>query len=354
MKFETEHAQAAFKIVDRVGTHAGILSSQFIMLQYTKGRLYMNLTGHAVGSASFPVTEDSGASWTFYLDRRIFGAFLASTQAKTVELKHDNALTLKAGRHKANIPAMSRVVGYSKWKPETVKTINISEDLQTELAMMADYAPITAAADHLSAVYLVKGYGILATDSFCLSAFIDPTISTTFPLPVVFTKLITKDTGTIQTDGNGAGIRFPEGYIYQANSAKSQTDYPLDDIKKVASGALTVKPAVKIPAKRLLEGLAYLNGFVFGSAADVSVELSGKAGEKTIRLSMSSPAGEVHKLLGEFEILASEFSLKWPILKVMPWVTHVASLDEMISCSQKDGHHLLVSGDKKKRILFIA
>ncbi len=355
MTFETDKALAAFKVVDLVGLHAGILSSQFIMLQYSSGKLFMNLTGHAVASTSFPVTGDSGANWTFFLDRRVLGAFLSSTQAKTIDLKMDNTLTLKAGRHRAVVPAMSRVVGYSRWKPDaSVKSIKISDELKTEFSMMADYAPITAAADHLSAVYMVKGYGILATDSFCLSALQDSTIAKTFPLPVVLAKLITGSVDTIQIDGGGAGIRFPEGYVYQASSARSQTDYPLEDIKKVVNGALTTKPAVKIPAKRLLEGLAYLNGFVFGSASDVNVELSGKTGEKVIRLSMSSPAGEVHKLLTESEILVPEFSLKWPLLKVLPWVTHIATLDEKISCAVSADHQLLLAGDKKKRVLFIA
>lgn len=360
MKLEIEACRTAFKIIDQVTSHAGLLSSQFIRLQYSKDKLYLNLSGMAIGSANIPATDGGGTPWTFYMDRRVLAAFLSTTQAKAIELVLEkDSLTLKAGRQKATVAGMSAVAGYTSWKRSpSVKTLKLSEHLKKELGMLANYAPTTSAADHLMAVYLIKGYGILSTDSFCLASCLDSSISETFPLPVVLAQLAAaSQSSQLYIEKAGGGMVFPQGYIYQAVSARTQTDYPMVPVKKVVAARIVDKPMVKLPIKRLAEGFDYLKNFIFGADTGIFVELSGKQADKTLRISMKSPAGEVNKVLSDGEILVPEFSIRWPIAKAGPWVAYQAGIDAdaLVHCGKDaDGAFLTTGTPKKKNLLVIA
>ena len=326
MKLDTDTLRQSFQMIDQVGAHAGLLSSQFIKMTFGD-KLSMNLSGLAIAGTTLPVLEKDPAPWTFYLDRRMLAGILSTTSAKTVSLNLDkDVMTILAGKQKAIIPGISAIVGYSSWKPkDTLKTLKLTDDLRAELNSLADYAPMTAAADHLAAVYMIKGYGIIATDSISLSAYLDSGISETFPLPVILTKLVANNGDALKLDDRGAGIRNAFGYVYQTLNPKCSTDYPLTKVQKAIEAGLAEKTGLEIPIKRLYEGFQYLNSFIFGSAVDVMVEVF--ASPQSTRMVMKTSQGEVRREIPDTKV-SSTLYFKWRYEKVNPWLEHVHSVDE--------------------------
>src|SRR6185369_4668840 len=173
----------------------------------------------------------------------VISAFLNSAKSKVITVEHkDNALLWKSCRQKIVSTAMDAVTGYATWTPAGTK-LALTPTLRKELALHAQYAPLTAAADHLSAVCLCKGYGVLASDSFVVSTCLDKSQPTSMKLPVLLAGLLGGSNGAaVLVDKNGAGIQYTNGYLYQPLAANCITGYPLKKISQVVAERVNVKP----------------------------------------------------------------------------------------------------------------
>lgn len=360
MKLDTNTCLEAFKIVDMVDMQPGMLSSQFVRLTADK-KLRLSLTGVCIGEAVVKLPEPE--AWKFYIDRRVLGAFLASTKAKQISLEHHNGeLRLVAGRQQKVLVSNSEdVSGYTSWsRKESNATLKLSETLRKELKLLAEYAPTTAAADHLSAVNMVKGYGTIGTDSFIIAAYLDPSTAISFPLPVVLTKtLASKQVDELLLNKGGAGVQFSNGYLYQTVVARARTNYPLKKIQGVLNDAQKLKPLLSVDPGKLHEGLTKVKAFVFGSSVDIEVTIEAGKTEDSLQLSLNLVNGSAQvNIAGKY---TGSSPLVFPIDKIAPWIEHIASLKDAktiygsmgegytsLRSSKGNKHHILVCAGKGK------
>ncbi len=352
MKIVTQDLQEAFKVVDQVDTQPGLASSQFLRLEASDTELKLSLTGLCVGYVTCPVEE--GKDWMWYIDRRVVSAFLASAKSKAITVDHkDNALLWKSGRQRITSTAMDAVTGYANWVPSGNK-LALTATLRKELALHAQYAPQTAAADHLSAVCLCKGYGVLASDSFVVATCLDKTQPTSLKLPVLLTSLMGNGAAVL-VDKNGAGIQYSNGYLYQPLATNCVTGYPLKKIAQVVTERSGLKPLLKVKARSFFDTLTHLKNYVFGSITDLLVTCTASKTPGHVNLTLDVISGQAQTAM-EADY-ATEFKLSWNLGKLLPWAEHIASLDgdTVVSCGQKDGCYVFSARiGKPLRMLVIA
>lgn len=357
MKFDTKEIQTAFKIVDQVDTQPGLHSSQFVRLEAKKNILQMSLTGLCISQVSCPIQEP-GQDWIWFIDRRVLQAFLNTAKSKTIIIEHQkDALLWKSGRQKITATPMEPITGYATWEVgKGASKLPLTPELRKELSIHAQYAPVTAAADHLSAVCLCKNYGVLASDSFVIATCLDKTQNSNLKLPVQLASVLAANNGasTALVDKAGTGIQYPQGYLYQPLSTNCITSYPLKKITEVIASHRDVKPVVKIKAKIFFEALTHLKGYIFGAATDSHVTCAASPTAGFASLSLDVVQSNVQtRIAAEFN---TDFKMIWMIAKLLPWVEHIASLDgdSIIACGQKDGCYVFSVRSKQHRILAIA
>jgi len=358
MKVDAKECLEAFQIVDQVDTQPGLLSSQFVYLEGGADELKMSLTGLCTGQASCKI--EGGQKWAWWMDRRVLQAFLKSVKTKTITLDlQKDFLLWKSGRQKVTAAGVAPVSGYASWGASTngATTLTLTPELRKELAIHANYAPTTAAADHLSAVYLCKGYGVISSDSFVVSACLDKSYTTTLPLPVLLTQMLAADNGAasvvIDKDKGGAGVKYKQGYIYQPLSANCISSYPLKKICGVVASQAAEKAVLKVTAKVLMETLTHLRNYIFGSETDLMVICrSTEVPDQTLMtLDVAQGKVETH-MSGTF---SASFQLKWAIAKIFPWVAYIAGIDAEaeISCAANTDCNIFWAKSKNQRRLLI-
>jgi hypothetical protein len=207
--------------------------------------------------------------------------------------------------------------------------------------MLAEYAPITAAADHLSAVYLVQGQGLLATDSFIMAAVLDKKIPETFPLPVLMAKLLVDfpKQKVILQPNRGAALILPQGYLYQTISSRCLKEYPLKTVQKLVTTALTAEAQCQTTLAQLQAGLERMQAFIFGSDLDVFLDFTLKENVGTLAIKL--PQGAVTKKVSLS--FCEPVALRWPAGPVLRWVTYVTKLERkaMVECGFLSPFHFL-------------
>ena len=354
MKLNTAECLEAFQIVDQVDKQPGLLSSQFVRLE-ANGNLKMSLTGLCTGQATCPI--EGSSKWEWFIDRRVLSAFLTSTKAKTITLDiQKNIMLWKSGRQKVAATATAPITGYTTWTPpKGAVTLKLTPELRKELATHATYAPTTAAADHLSAVYLCKGYGILASDSFTVATSLDKTCANTFPLPVLLTSMMATNNGaaSVLVDKTGAGVLYKNGYVYQPLSANCLTSYPLKKICSVIAGRAVVKPVAGVKAKVFAETLTHLKNYIFGSETDLKVTCE-QSVDGQAHMSMEVLQGVAETTMAA--TFKAPFKLTWAIAKVFPWAEYIASVDPeaLISCGRDSDCFIFSASGKPRRLLIVS
>jgi hypothetical protein len=355
MKLVTEELKATFAIVDKVDSHAGLLASQYVKLTFDKAKLAMSLCGLIIGESN--MSTDGSLQGTFFADRRVFGAFLSTAKSKEADLAiKDGQMVMTGGKQKVLLSGVEEVSGYSVWTaPKKAKTISITPILKKELGVISQYAPITAAADHLSAVYMVEGYGIIATDQFNVAVCLDSKVETTVPLPVSLTKLISgMDAKEVVTDANGAGIKLGKGYLYQALSTRL-SEYPLETLQKLVATNSKSPVLASFKLEDLAIGLAYLKSFVFGSGDDAVVEINCAADAMDSLFTLTMAQGKANRKVALASKASKEVTLKWPLLQAMPWIEHLNALDPelTLNCTQGEGNHGLRAKHAGKQYILL-
>ncbi len=330
MKLQTDEFRRAFEIVDLVELNSSVNSTRFVKLVHNHAALRFSMTGLCIAESC--VKTSGRGSWTFYVDRKSLAAFVDTTTVPTIDLVvQDGSLTLQAGDHKTTFMAMAPISGYSHWNPtsEKLQRLKITDGLRNDLKCLSDYAEPGKVADHLSAVYLIEKYGILATDQFVVAACLDPALSATFPLPVALSKLVARKArvATLEVEKIGAAIRFPEGYLYQPISARCGTDYPIRKVQGAVKESQNLKPLMKVKAGELKDAIVYLQAFIFGPEInDAVIHCQNGENMDSILLRLRSVRGEVQITLPG-EISTNELRLKWLVPRVTPWVEYMAELD---------------------------
>lgn len=323
-----EALRQAYGIVNYVPVHPGLLSSQFIRLEYAKGRLRLGLCGLVTAEATLEVTFDHPWENPLQIQRDGLGAFLAHAHTEHFSMEATaQQLILRSGTRRVVLATSADVGGYATWKKgkTTTSIANLPKALIKDLGLLAHYAPITTSADHLSAVYLVEGLGALVTDSFLVAARTHPKSKTTFPLPGVFAGLMANMgvPGGLVLAAAGSGLQFPSGYVYQSNSS-ALDKYPLKRMIALVKSGLAVTPVLTFKTGTLLESLKYLKAFVPGSDTDVMVACRPGPGS-AITLQAQLPQTEASRRLPVADIGALPKDVFWELGPLWPWTAHVGT-----------------------------
>lgn len=325
----TEILKEAYKTLDQVPAIPGLLSSQFIRLRTSTRYLQLNLTG-LVFSEIRVAAEGIESEWIFFLDRRVFGGFLEGVQGEKVTItKNKDQITLKSGRQIIDFSPVPEISGYQKWeRSPKARTVKLSKDLRRDLSMLAHYAPDLAALDHLSAVYLMKGKGLVATDSMTLASCQNVKLKEELMLPAGLAKILQSfNAEEIEVEPQGVGVIANHGYLYQGNSQKLTSAYPKETVSKVIAEGMQAGGILKPQAKELCVAVEYLNGFVgFGAGTDAAIVVTLQKGN--LKLALKLPSGVVEKTIPT--ALLKDFQDSWQIAQLVPWIRYIADEPEKV------------------------
>lgn len=326
MRIDSAELHAALKVIDLVPNQAGIDSSQFIRVTLLDdGILYMALSGGSIAEAAVATKEPNG-TFTIHVDRRVISAFMTGVIGKhhrstEVTQREDGALVMRVGRQRVNLADSQVTSNYEQWLPpeEETAVVTTDADWTKYLQALCQYVPATVSVEHLAAIYSVKGYGLLATDSLSLAAYLDPTTPQTLPFPAPIAKLALGR--PIVADGKGAGIQYPCGYVYQSVSSECRTKFPVDLIKKLVKGTLDAQPHMTVEARVLQDAVAYMKSFIFGTDPGAVIHVKGLEGGNAVNLSLGVTQGDARRQIAC--TLHAPVDSKWRVAKLLPWLNAV-------------------------------
>lgn len=327
-----EIAAADFKamigIIDKVPAHNAITSSQFVKIQIPNKTLTFQLSGLAAGVSHFPVSANGGLD--FYIDRRVLSAF-ASIASSTVKIEaNSKGMLLRSGRGKLEANTVAEVSGYCDWSKPKLNPMRLDDSSRRAIATASLYAPQSAAADHLSCVYLASGAGILSTDQHSVFYRKDTSLKTSVPLPLLLCALITDNT-EVTADNKGMRLRYAktkdcavEGQLYQTVSSRCTKNFPLDALIKNVRQSEKTSPVMRIAAKRLSDVVAKLKTFIFGPDDSAIIVCSGKANDKHVTLSLESVQGLIQERVNLEAALVSDVEFRWVAYRLITWSTYLS------------------------------
>lgn len=361
MRIQMEALSQAYRIVEAVGGHAGLLTSQFVRVQSRDGGLKLNLTGLAIGEATIPgaaieLQKDQLPKTDLYLDRRLFGGFLSMhKRAETVRLLvKENGVRLVSGTHKLDISGSSEFPGYQQWTATKRQTkVVLTEEELRQLVLLRRYTSETAAADHLNAICLVPGYGALATDMFAMAVVLDRKTRLQGFFPSLLPGMITGGAEAV-VEKHGTAVLFPQGYLYQPVSENCAKQFPEQNLRQLVSVVGKASPVVSLPLKALRDVFGQLLGFVFGSTdyESAMVECVGDAAKGTVTMRLKLSQGRTERVFKHK--FPSDFSLLWSAKHVSPWLEAVPDVDA-IACYKMDfGSAFVGKVDGRTYLLMVA
>jgi hypothetical protein len=361
MKIQMEALSAAYDVVEAVGSHAGLLPSQFVRVQAHDGGLKLNLTGLAIGEATVPAEaiefqKDQLPGTDLYLDRRLFGGFLSlHKRAETVRWKtREDGITLTSGTHRLDISG-SEFSGYQTWRSSRRRGVRVTlteEELQ-QLVLLRRYTSETAAADHLNAIRLISNYGALATDMYAMAVVLDKKTRLQGFFPSLLPGMISGGVEAV-VEKNGTAVLFPNGYLYQPVSENCAKSFPEKNLRQLVGVIGKAKPAVVLPLKTLRDVFGQLMGFVFGSVDNEAarVECVGSASKNLVTMRLQLTQGKTER---SFRCRFSEdFSFLWSAKYVAPWVEKLPDVDTL-ACYQMDfGSAFVGKAGRRTYVLSVA
>jgi hypothetical protein len=160
----------------------------------------------------------------------------------------------------------------------------------------------------------------------------------------------------IVTEPNGAGVKFDNGYLYQA-LPDGLKNYPLEAIKEQASANLKQSALVEFELGDLHTGLSYLKQFIFGSGDDAVVEVACSPDIKEATFALTMTQGKANRRVATQKQPNKEVTFKWRLMQMYPWVDYLHSLDPgmVIQCTQnEDSHGLRAKAEGKQYLLLMA
>jgi hypothetical protein len=341
LNIDAEVFRNAYQIVSAVGSHAGLLTSQFVRVSRNGDGLGLNLTGLAVGEATIPAAaielqRDQLPEKDLYFDRRLLGGFLgAHERAKSfrVTFKQD-AVTLRSKSHRLDITSVE-VSGYQSWKPaKKASPVRLQEEELEQLRFLQKFTSATAAADHLNAIRMSPGYGALASDSFSMAAVLDKKSRLRGFFPSILPGLISSEVRAV-VERNGTGVQFDHGYLYQPVSENCHKSFPEKTLRELLAGVQKSKPVVTIATKTFRDVFQQLAGFVFGASdyEKALIECSGDAAKGMVTMQLKLTQGMTRRAFKQE--VARDFSVAWPVKRIEPWLMELPDV-EQVDCYASD------------------
>lgn len=324
MKLDWKVLSDAFKVVDHVPSLNAIPSSLFVRLQSNKGKLSLAMKSIASAEVSVPAENQS---WTFFVDRRLLGAFLsANANTKTpIEILStpQKELVLRCGRRRLVLTEVEAIAGYEHWKRSGLE-VQFNEAQQKALTVAAKFAPQTMAADHLSCVQLVKDYGMIATDSYVIFGCRDSSIKHTLPFPLLLPGLI--NGGKVLVSDAGSAVDFGNGYIHQPVSDRCVKEFPLKPMRAMLGKAASCPPLFAVPAKALLGILNRLSSFIFAASDDAVLHCHAPKDSLPLLFDLKTSQGVIHDKLKLDSSTSADVNMNWKYSALKTWLEYAESV----------------------------
>ncbi len=321
----------AVDVATKVAPFKALISSMFLRLSCTEAGL---LTGSVQGIGASEVhaqgtVDDPGKDWFFFADRRMvttFSSICHKSRAKAVELVYDlkaGSLLLKCGRHKLLLETPPDIGSATDWtKPG--KQLKLSKVLRGALTVGGTFAPLSAAADNMRCTYLIKGKGVLSSDSFVIFAVDDASVPVTTPLPLEALALLADKDTFLWADKQMTAVQYPCGWIYQGINTRCWEAYPMKDLRNVVFQSLKQPVTFTLDAvKALQEHMAYLGSFTY-SQEDGAVALCKPIeGKNQINMTVTSVQGKFSTQAHTKEPLPKLDDMRWNLVRLKKWVDYI-------------------------------
>jgi len=358
--------QRAYQVATLVGTHAGLLSSQFIRIQLLKRALSMNLSGLVISEATIPRSATSSENGDpeegiWYVDRNLVGGFLSGhPRAKSIRCTfRKDHMQLSCRRHRLRLLS-TEVTGYQTWKRgKSDKLVSFDKGTLERLDTLEAYVSGTAAADHLNAIRIIKGYGALATNSFVLGAILDKSLKTTMFAPPRLPRIaVMTDATKVVASRHGAAVVFADGYAYQEVSENCYTQFPDKQLRSLIDGLQRGTPEICIPFGVFHEVISQLSSLVFdvGVRNTAVFECTGTQSKGKVTIKLRLPQGSTERTFKH--TLQQDFQLQWPLRWTQHWVLNLPRDDiNEVACyktSVGSGFVAATSDGKRSYVLLVA
>lgn len=319
MKVKLDEIKSAFDLVNVVPAELITESSQFVRITQRKRILTLALTGTIRAEAH--ASSDVDGDWVAYADRRAMAAFMATASGTDVDVvATDKKLTLRAGQ-RLEVAAHAEVPGYESWTPGKAEAM---ADWVPTALLAAKYLPATPGAEHVGAVALLQGVGVVATDTLFVMA--DQTAKPKRDIMIPSSLMGALSAESAISEANGAtGLVTKIGWVCQPVSVDLER-FPRARLCEIIDQAKKAKTQVRVAAAELHAAVSTASQFLFDKAEAIDV-VPGKT-ESAIAVSVDTGTGAFTKALRVNGALKS--SMVWSAKRLLPWLAAMAAQEKAV------------------------
>jgi hypothetical protein len=208
--------------------------------------------------------------------------------------------------------------------------------------------------EHLNAIYLIKDWGIVATDTLFVAALLQAPKQNLL-LPTNFATMLAKlaDGSSkikVVADKNGVGLPLSNGWLFHPLMSDA-SKYPTTMVKNIIDDASAVKLVASFRATRLLGALTAASAFAQNTEV-ASVTIGGNKAVLVVQVG----GGKYERVLSAKGNLQVK-NIAWPVARLTKWAAHIVSLqaDAVITYGKmKKASVLQTTIDKQKHVLVFA
>jgi len=342
MKVNADELRQAFKSVDRVPQQATLLASQYVKAVAEKKRLSLYLGGIVSARASVPCDEDK----TFYVERKILSSFLANASDEVTITAMDSKVTLKSGRSKIEA-AQPEPSQYSIWVPKK-DAVEVDID-PAVIKFIATFTSTNPGDEHLEAAQLIKGFGVVASDSFSVAACLDKRVSVDGALPRLLTRCVGQnDEEKLLMELGGAGLRGKSGWLYQPLTVADKP-FPLKPVQEMIKKALAQQPVMMVKGVALSDGIRYLQSFAYGGG---NFEVQCLPAKNGVSLLMETPTAKADCIVEASKVKLPKEAM-WPLTPVAVWVDKMKEYDLTIGTWDDTYFSFVAKAEEQTHVLIV-
>ena len=288
MKVRGEDLMPCLALTEMISARSGVLSSRNYRIDARPGGVRFRLCGEVFGE--FEVSSDCDSKAQFTADRSSLSAFISAlNRSKDITLTFkDSRLLASQARRRATFSLVQGVTGYGSAKGlDRGKPWKLAAEEKEALALCSRYASEDPVIPQYNCVYVAKGRGAFATDSYCflhVPFATPPARSYAFPvfLPTILSKLT--DEAKIKVSRSGASVSDEGVYFYQPTNLKAFR-FPVTKVSAMLKAPAA--PVVRIRLSRFQRGLSLFKSVATSGEGQVVIKCV--AGSKRVVLLMRSP-----------------------------------------------------------------
>jgi hypothetical protein len=189
---------------------------------------------------------------------------------------------------------VQEIDGYSDKADFVGKELKLTKDQKYLLRVAVKYATSDPTFAHLNCVYLEQGTSIMASNQLAAIVLDDAAAPMSVPLPLLLLSILGNDkVKNILVSSDFAKVITTCGYLCQLTNKKAAAEFPHKTIAANVKSAAKTKKRFVLKATSLLAALKRLETYIASIIRrDMTVTVTGKAGEAKIKLIAAIPSGK--------------------------------------------------------------